>query len=763
MKTSRMLLWRVMRQTWIWLFVLLFGMLLRTANVDAATPGDVCGSANVDIADALCTLKYVVGLIPHDSANDTIYMAADVAPLDTVSRKPKGNTNVDISDALGILRHAVNLDTWFNLATSLTGTAAAGAPIVGSVTIKDSSLPAITKTVPIEADGKYMVDVSDMTAPYMVRADGYVGGNEYHLYSAGTSADMGGNINVTPLTDLIVANIAKTVASDYFNNGNFSGLTAAQLTEQSDALKTKLLPVLQAAGVSDSIDLLRASFSTDHTALDAALDVLRVTTDTNTGIATITNIINQQQMTSNAITGTYAGVLDGTGVAAGVTDIQAISAGFKQFSDLFSAGLPSESNPTLLGLFDSDTFLFQGQNLASFLSEITTGQEMVGISFTNISILSMDTEAGTALVAFDVFFNGKLDNDGPKPFHMIRKADGKWYMQGDKNIAHVNVEPVAEYRLYNNTSQIVSGMRFNVEDRGGKGITSAVVTGAGLPVEGVTIINNIANDYFEIQGQMGGNHYAMTDTAIGALADTGEVYTVKLYIGATLAATYTEVLKKRPYLITELSPASFPTITSPTLAQLQAFTGGNATITWTLPDGLTNDWLSAQVNDYSGNLGNPGNSAKAEFSIAPADRSKSFTLNPITINGEAFSITNGWIWLGAWDSYGRQFGVSMSMSGGSNPPPQNNSYVSIEGNVYASAGRINPIAGAVVSTSLDAQTATTDAFGHFILKTSTPANYSTTPYTIMITNNGVQAFSQLLNWGDNPTGQTFNLDGTFGI
>lgn len=752
METSKMLLWRVMRQARIWGFILMFGILLQTVDGSAASPGDVCGSANVDIADALCTLKYVVGLIPHDSANDALYMGADVAPLDTISRRPKGNANVDISDALGILRHAVNLDSWFNLATSLTGTAAAGAPIVGSVTIKDSSLPPVTKTVPIEADGKYMVDVSDMTAPYMVRADGYVGGNEYHLYSAGTSADMGGNINVTPLTDLIVANIAKTVASDYFNNGNFSGLTAAQLTEQSDALKTKLLPVLQAAGVSDSIDLLRASFSTDHTALDAALDVLRVTTDTNTGIATITNIINQQQMTSNAATGTYAGVLDGTGVAEGVTDIQAISAGFKQFSDLFATGLPSESNPTLLGLFDSDTFLFQGQNLVSFLSEITTGQEMVGISFTNISILSMDTAAGKALVAFDVYFNGKLDNYGPKPFHMIRKADGKWYMQGDQNIAHVNVEPVAEYRLYNNTSQIVSGLRFNVEDRGGKGITSAVVTGAGLPAEGITIINNIANDYFEIQGQMGGNHYAMTDTAIGALADTGEIYTVKLYIGATLAATYDEKLKKRPNLNSELSSTSFPAITSPTLDQLQTFTGGNATISWTLPDGLTNDWLDAQVND------NSGKSARAEFSLAPADRSKSFTLNPITINGEAFSITNGWIWLGAWDSYGRQFGVSMSMSGGSNPPPQNNSYVSIEGNVYA-AGGTSPVAGATVSTSLDSQTATTDEFGHFFLQTSTPANYSTTPYTIMITKNGFQAFNQNWNWGDHPTGQSFNLNG----
>ncbi|ABQ24833.1 hypothetical protein [Geotalea uraniireducens] len=534
-------------------------------------------------------------------------------------------------------------------ATTISGVAAAGAPIIGSVTIKDSTTPtAQTKTVPIAADGKYTVDVTGLKAPYMVRADGYVGGNEYHLYSAGTSADVGGKINVTPLTDLIVSNIAGSIAKTYFDSGNFSNLTATQLTAQSDALKAKLLPVLQAVGVSSSIDLLRASFSTDHTGLDAALDVLKVTTDTTTGVATITNIITQQQMTSNITTGTYTGAItDTTGVATAATDIQLISAGFKTFSNLFATSLPSDTNPTLLALFDSATFMLEGQTLAAFLTEITTDKSMIGISFANISIQSMDAN-GNAVVAIDVMQNGKVVNDGPKPFHMIKKTDGKWYMQGDQYIANVNVEPVAEYRVSDTVTPIVTGLRLNIEDRGGKGITSAVVTGAGLPSTGVTIINNIAYHYFEIQGQNGGNLYSMTDTAIGAIADTEESYTIKLYIGTTLAATYTEKLKKRPYLKSELTTANFPTITSPTVAQVRAFTGGNTTVSWTLPTGLTNDWLSAQIAD------NAGNSAMFEASLLPTDTSKSFTLNPVTSTGQAFTITQGWLWLGAWDSYGRQ-------------------------------------------------------------------------------------------------------------
>lgn len=539
-------------------------------------------------------------------------------------------------------------------ATTISGTAAAGAPIIGSVTIKDSTTPtAQTKTVTIEANGKYTVDVTGLNAPYMVRADGYVGGNEYHLYSAGTSADVGGTINITPLTDLIVANIAGTVAKTYFDNGSFSGLTAAQLTAQADDLKAKLLPVLQAIGVESSIDLLRASFSADHTGLDAALDIIRVsTTDTTTGAATITNIITNQTISST----TTEVLTDTTGVATGVTDIQAISAGFQRFSDLFATSLPSEDNPTLLALFDSATFMQEGQTLASFLSEITTDESMIGISLTNISIQSMDTAAGTAVVAFDVILNGKVANDGPKPFHMIKKADGKWYMQGDQYIAHVKVEPRAEYRLENtNPATIKTGLSLNIEDRGGKGITSAVVTGAGLPSGGVTLINNIATHYFEIQGQNGGNLYSMTDTAIGAIADTGEIYTVKLYIGTTLAATYTEKLKKRPYLNTELTAAMFPTITAPTVDQMRAFTGGSSTVSWTLPAGLDNDWLSVGLND------NTGNSANAEYSLAPSDRSKTITLNPVTSTGQAFTPTGGWIWLGVFDSYGRQLATSINV------------------------------------------------------------------------------------------------------
>jgi hypothetical protein len=99
----------------------------------------------------------------------------------------------------------------------------------------------------------------------------------------------------------------------------------------------------------------------------------------------------------------------------------------------------------------------------------------------------------------------------------------------------------------------------------------------------------------------------------------------------------------------------FPTITAPTVAQLRAFTGGSVTVSWTLPAVLDNDWLVMFIND------NAGNSARAEYSLAPSDRSKNIILNATTSTGQTFIPTSGGIWLGVFDSFGRQLGTSINV------------------------------------------------------------------------------------------------------
>ena len=79
----------------------------------APLKGDINGDGKIDIFDALLALQYAMNLIPHDATTDAKYLAAaDVAPLDPVTMKPKGDGKIDVMDALVILQRAVNLVSW---------------------------------------------------------------------------------------------------------------------------------------------------------------------------------------------------------------------------------------------------------------------------------------------------------------------------------------------------------------------------------------------------------------------------------------------------------------------------------------------------------------------------------------------------------------------------------------------------------------------------------------------------------------------------
>jgi len=84
--------------------------------------------------------------------------------------------------------------------------------------------------------------------------------------------------------------------------------------------------------------------------------------------------------------------------------------------------------------------------------------------------------------------------------------------------------------------------------------------------------------------------------------------------------------------------------------------------------------------------------------------------------------------------------------------------VEIEGQVFARNGS-NPVVGAVVSTSLDGSTATTDGEGRFHLVTTTIVKRGECrEYTITITAAGLPTYSVRGNWGSGfVKGQTFSL------
>ncbi len=541
--------------------------------------------------------------------------------------------------------------------TTLSGTAAAGAPVIGSVTIKDSSSPTRKeKTVTILADGKYTVDVSDMTAPFAMRADGNVGGREYHLYSAATQADVGGTVNITPFTDLIVANIAGDIAANFYNNNTYAALTKADLDAAQTALKAKLQPILTAVGLGDSIDLLRTAFSADHQGLDGVLDVLKVTVDPTTKTAEIKNIINNaaisDDLKSRADTSAFT-TQDASGVAGGLTDLQGILKGFDDFSALMATSLPRADNAQLLALFDQATFMDDGENLAAFLGDITTDPIIIGLKFAAITVVSLDPVAGAAEVTFVPLLQGQTQGNEIVKWKIVRK-NNVWLMQGSQRIAQTEIE--VQSQLNTNagsaTPQIQTGFWLNIEDRGARGINTAIVKGPGLPVGGVTLIKNIASNRFGFSIQQppfnpGNSFVSMDDATVGAIPDTGAIYTFELRdAGNVIMATYTETIRKRPYKLSELTTASFPIITAPSPTALGAFTGGSLTVSWTMPAGL-------QISFVGAYLRGPQGSAEVNVDPALTATSTTLTILPQTSTGTPITITGRGLNIQGVDNFGR--------------------------------------------------------------------------------------------------------------
>ncbi len=557
-------------------------------------------------------------------------------------------------------------------ATVISGAAVAGAPIIGAVTIKDSA--GVTKFSTIEANGNYSIDVTGLAPPFMLRAEGSVGGRSYSIFSAATLADINGHINVTPLTDLIVANIAGQLASTFFNSGSFAMLTTSELNSQTAALQARLLPILSAAGVSGSIDLLRSSFAVDHTGLDAALDVLRV--DYTGSSATITSIINGFSITDDVTVKTDTTVIDATGVSAGLTDFQLVVAGFTTFANLFKVSVPLPSNPALVALFDPG-FLMDGETRTQFLSEITTDSSMIGLSFSNISIVPGSVGPTSMKVSFVVIQGGTPQDD--MVFEMV-KSGGNWLINGNGRLYRAQARTFARLQdVYISSLPVVNnidtGLYFPIDDKTALGADYAIVTGPGLPVGGALYFNEGTGNSFEV-APLGGaylgtstvhfNTYGhgqipMSDVDIALIPDNS-TYTIVLwedngtnsFSGDTVRATYTEKLSKRPYLNSELSIASFAPILSLDRPALFAFgsAGGTFPVSWTIPSGLR----SRELAYFRSGNGSGTSTTDVQTQVAGTVTSSSITgLAAIDTSSSAFgALQASGINLFMADSYGRE-------------------------------------------------------------------------------------------------------------
>jgi hypothetical protein len=522
---------------------------------------------------------------------------------------------------------------------SVTGTAAAGAPIAGAtVSLKDAAGHTVTATTSVT--GAYTLDTTGLSGPFLLQVTTAGGQRLYGVTADPAPANVA---NLTPLTDLIVRSwyAMQGVAVDTaFANPSAAPPPTAQ---QTTAVANAVLSVMQLAlnnanaGVAAPLDLITKAFSADHTGLDAVLDATSIVYGSGAAVS-IGGAVQQTSLLSydtlaGSITTSSTAVSGGNTSSSTVTVVvprdaaqvdamNQIQALMNQFAavvtargtNLVAADLSAFLDPDLLSEgFNADQFA------AALASDLGQGQAL-GIAVQAISTL--DVAGGSAEVKFAATetLDGQSTTNVESFF--FRQRSGGWLLSGDRRIARVEVQAEArtdQGALPNATySEVIVGIRApqntlsSVAVAGGAGSismrqNSSIVDDSGL----------LLDSFFGTTGAL----------AAGSRPAAGTVYTVTLNRPSAGPVVYAVPLNA---FTTEAIAIASPT--GSTLAD--AHLGGSLNVSWHLPTTYAVRRISLSALVFTGLQDDPATfqceSAQAIVGVAAT----SGTLNvPATCNG----------------------------------------------------------------------------------------------------------------------------------
>jgi hypothetical protein len=187
----------------------------------------------------------------------------------------------------------------------ISGVAATGVAIDGTVTVKDSTGISRSSGITLPS-GTFSMDVSGLTPPYFLKATNNAG--TLTLYSIATGS---GTININPLSNLVVAAaamsidpLAKTPDAVFNNPAKFSTLTAAQTLAATTTVMAQMSPAFQAALAANgasNVNPLTDSYQIGN-ALDKVFDSFVVTLNTSTGEVLVYQVCGQTSANAGSTT-----------------------------------------------------------------------------------------------------------------------------------------------------------------------------------------------------------------------------------------------------------------------------------------------------------------------------------------------------------------------------------------------------------------------------------------------------------------------------
>ena len=184
--------------------------------------------------------------------------------------------------------------------TTISGVAATGAPIAGTVTLKDRN-GLLSGPVPTDSQGNFSIDAADLTPPFILKAEWTEGTQTQTLYSAAMHT---GDTHINPLTNLALALATGLDPATVFGASdaapNASRISDASLTSAVGQIKTLITPLLNDYGISNFDPLNGAYAANPENRLDAMLDVIDIKTEN--GQVTIGNRLTGAELATGNVT-----------------------------------------------------------------------------------------------------------------------------------------------------------------------------------------------------------------------------------------------------------------------------------------------------------------------------------------------------------------------------------------------------------------------------------------------------------------------------
>jgi len=180
--------------------------------------------------------------------------------------------------------------------STLTGTAATGAPIDGTVFVKDAK--GVEKSIATNVDGSFKLDVPGMTPPYLLKIMPSTGPELYSYASQN-----GQTVNLTPTTSTAMfLAYGKSDLNTLYVAWDGTGVTSAAVDDAEAVVRANLEAEMTAQGVdAASFNLFTSAFSANSTGFDAVMDDLVVTLDVGAGTVAFTDAAGAPMAFNEAI------------------------------------------------------------------------------------------------------------------------------------------------------------------------------------------------------------------------------------------------------------------------------------------------------------------------------------------------------------------------------------------------------------------------------------------------------------------------------